>query len=275
MRRSRLFLALAVAAIGFFTYWSSRETNPVTGEVQHIGLTQEQEIALGLQAAPEMAEQFGGLDPDEGLQRLVREIGTGLVQASVAGRSPYEYRFHVLADPQTVNAFALPGGPVFITRALVDRLENEAQLAGVLGHEVGHVVGRHSAEQIAKSQLAQSLVTAVGVAASDEQGGGQQAAAMAAMVAQVVQLRHGRDDELQADGLGVQLMAESGWDPRALQRVMAILAEASGGSRAPEFFSSHPDPGNRQAEIERAIAERFPQGVPDQLSLGRPLRGAG
>ena len=271
MRRGRLLIALAVAAIGLFTYWSSREENPITGEMQAIALSPEQEIVLGLQSAPEMAAEFGGLDPDESIQADLREIGNKLVQNSAASGTPYQFRFAVLADPQTVNAFALPGGPVFITRALLDRLENEAQLAGVLGHEIGHVIGRHSSEQIAKSQLAQSLVTAVGVAGADA-GGGQGAAQMAQMVAQMVQMKYGRGDELQSDQLGIRSMAQSGYDPRAMIRVMEILAEASGGSRQPEFMSSHPDPGNRVQLIEAEIAKLYPNGVPPELTLGRPVQ---
>jgi beta-barrel assembly-enhancing protease len=270
MRKSRFLIAAAMAVFGLLSYYGYREVNPVTGETQHITLTQDQEIALGLQSAPQMAEEFGGLDPDASVQADIESVGQGIVGRSVAGKTPYKFRFHVLADTNTVNAFALPGGPVFITRALLNRLENEAQLAGVLGHEVGHVVGRHSAEHLAKSQLAQTLVGAVGVATSDE-GGGQQGAAMAAFVAQMVQLRYGRQDELQADSLGVDLMSEAGYDPRALENVMAILAQSSGGGRAPEFMSSHPDPGNRQEKIREAIAKRYPEGVPERLGLGRTI----
>lgn len=272
MRRGRLLIALAVAAIGLFTYWSSREANPITGEMQAIALSPEEEVILGLQSAPQMAAEFGGLDPDDSIQADLQEIGNKLVRNSAAAGTPYQFRFAVLADQQTVNAFALPGGPVFITRALLDRLENEAQLAGVLGHEIGHVVGRHSSEQIANSQLAQSLVTAVGVAASDQGGSGQGAAQMAQMVAQMVQMKYGRGDELQSDQLGVRSMAQSGYDPRALIRVMEILAEASGGSRQPEFMSSHPDPGNRVQLIEAEIAKLYPSGVPADLTLGRQVQ---
>ncbi|HEX4953596.1 MAG TPA: M48 family metalloprotease [Thermoanaerobaculia bacterium] len=270
MRRPRLLIALGIVVMGLITYWQSRQVNPITGEVQHIALTPEQEVALGLQSAPGMAQQFGGLDDDEPLQRAIHGLGTRLVQSSKAGQSPYEFRFYLLADTQTVNAFALPGGPIFITRALLDRLENEAQLAGVLGHEIGHVIGRHSAEQIAKSQLAQSLVTAVGVAATDEQGrGGQGAAAIAGMVAQVVQMKYGREDELESDELGVEILVSAGYDPRALLRVMDILREASGGGGGqPEFMSTHPDPGNRQATIQAKIDEMFPNGVDPALSTG-------
>jgi predicted Zn-dependent protease len=173
MRRGRLLLGLLIAAISMISYYSLRQQNPVTGETQHIAMDVDQEVALGLESAPQMAEEMGGLDPDESVQQLVQRVGQRVVQQSAARGTPYQYRFHALADPQTVNAFALPGGPVFITRGLLSRLENEAQLAGVLSHEVGHVVGRHTAAQIAKSQLAQGLIGAVGVAGSDDQGNGQ------------------------------------------------------------------------------------------------------
>jgi predicted Zn-dependent protease len=271
MRRSRLFIAVVMAGLALLSYYGTRQENPVTGEVQHVGLTPQQEVVLGFQSAPQMAEQMGGLDPDASLQADVSAIGQRVSQ-SLAGRTPYKFNFNVLADPETVNAFALPGGPIFITRGLLRRLENEAQLAGVLGHEVGHVINRDSAEQIAKSQLAQGLVGAVGVATSDDQGRGQQAAQLAAFVAQLVQLKYGREDELGADGMGVDLMTGAGYDPRALVGVMKILARAGGGSRQPEFFSTHPDPGNRSERIHARIEQKFPGGVPDTLTLGRPIR---
>jgi len=104
-----------------------------------------------------MAAQFGGLGPSASDQQRVQQIGAVLVQKTPAHTTPYEFAHHLLADTQTVNAFALPGGQVFITRALYALLKSDAELAGVLGHETGHVVARHSAEQIAKAQLTQGL----------------------------------------------------------------------------------------------------------------------
>ncbi|HEY2941469.1 MAG TPA: M48 family metallopeptidase [Vicinamibacteria bacterium] len=269
--KGRLLISAAMVAFALLSYYGYREVNPVTGEKQAVGLSQEQEVALGLQAAPRMAQEMGGLDPDDSVQADVEAVGQRVVAQSVAGRTPYKFRFRVLADQDTVNAFALPGGPIFVTRGLLRGLRNEAQLAGVLGHEVGHVVARHSSEQIAKSQFAQRLVGAVGVAASDEQGRGQQAAQMAALVSQLAQLRYGRQDELQADALGVDLMSDAKYDPRALIEVMAILAREGGGSRTAQFLSSHPDPGNRQENIREAIAKKFPGGVPSNLTVGRTI----
>jgi len=272
MRRGRLLIAVLIAAVSLISYYGLRQRNPVTGETQHIALTREQEVAIGLQSVPEMSQQFGGEDPDPSIQADVAAVGQRIASRSVAGQTPYQFSFHVLRDPETVNAFALPGGPIFITRGLLQRFQNEAQLAGVLGHEMGHVIARHSAAQIAKSQLAQGLVTAAGAAGSDDQGGGERAAQVAAVVAQMVQLKYGRGDETQADTLGVRLMSEAGYDPRAMLEVMRILAESGGGKRAPEFMSSHPDPGNRREVIQGAINSRFPNGVPETLTLGRTVQ---
>src|SRR4051812_1299343 len=159
--------ALVIGVIGIAIYMFQTEVNPVTGKKQHIALSVDQEKALGLQAAPEMAAKMGGvLDPERDPRAaLVAEVGQRIIRNSDAGRSPYvgNYHFYLLNDPETVNAFALPGGQVFITLGLFDRLENEAELAGVLGHEIGHVVNRHTAQQMAKGRLGQMLTLAVGV----------------------------------------------------------------------------------------------------------------
>ena len=270
MKRSRLLIGAVMVIIALFGYYASREVNPITGKMQSVALSQEQEVVLGLQSAPQMAQEFGGPDPDLTVQSDVEQIGRKLVREMKIA-SPYRFQFTVLRDRQTVNAFALPGGPIFITRALLDRLENEAQLAGVLGHEVGHVIGRHSSEQIAKTQLGQGLVGAVGVATSGDQGTSQGAQQLAAFVAQMTLMKYGREHELESDALGVEIMSHAGYDPRALINVMTILAKASGGSRQPEFFSTHPDPGNRQERIQHEIATKFPAGVPGQLTVGRRI----
>jgi predicted Zn-dependent protease len=277
MRRPQLIIAAVLVVVALASYFGTRSENPITGETQHVGgITPDQEVALGLQAAPQMAEQFGGLEPDERLRALVQEVGQQLVQRSVAASTPYKYDFHLLADTQTINAFALPGGQIFITRALFDQMENEAQLAGVLGHEAGHVVARHSAEHMAKQQLTGLLAGAAGVAASDPNDPyqGQRTAQMAAFVGQMVTMKYGREDELESDRLGVRLMAEAGYDPRALIGVMEILKRAGGGGRTPEFFSTHPDPGNRDATIRAEIEKHFPNGIPSELTVGRVFRQA-
>lgn len=256
---------LALVAIGSYIF-GAREINPVTGENQRVDMSVEQEIALGLEAAPEMARQYGGLHPDQDAQAIVDQVGNRIVQQSAAGSTGYEFAFHLLADDQTINAFALPGGQIFITAGLYNRLQTEGELAGVLGHEIGHVVGRHSAEQLATSRLIEGLTGAAVIAAYDpDNPNSVSGAQMAALIGQMVNMKYGRDDELESDRLGVRFMAESGYDPRAMIGVMQVLAEASQGQAPPEFFSTHPNPENRVEEIEQAIQEQYPNGVPDGL----------
>src|SRR5690606_1125394 len=142
-----------------------KETNPYTGRVQTINMTSDQEIAIGLQSAPQMAQQHGGLHPNQQYQALVDQVGNKLIKSSIAAETPYQYEFHLLADANTINAFALPGGQIFITYALFSKLDTEDQLAGILGHEIGHVLGRHSAERIAESEFWQTLSTGASVGA--------------------------------------------------------------------------------------------------------------
>jgi predicted Zn-dependent protease len=265
---ARLVVAAAILLIGLVSFLASKEYNPITNEEQYVSLTPEQEIALGLEAAPQMIQQFGGLYPDDELQTYVDRVGARIVRESAASQTEYQFAFHLLADPQTINAFALPGGQIFITQALFERLQSEGQVAGVLAHEVGHVVARHSAQQIAKSELTGSVIGAVVIAASDPEHPAQGAAAaqVATVVGQLVNMKFGREDELQSDQLGVRFMAEAGYDPRSLIQVMQILAEAGGPQRPPEFFSTHPNPENRIQEIEAAIRAAYPNGVPEGLT---------
>lgn len=262
----RILIALAVAAFSLISYYSAREYNPVTDEVQHVDLRPEQEIALGLQAAPQMAEQHGGLHPDQEAQNVVDQICARLVSSTKAKETAYRFECHVLADEETINAFALPGGQVFITAALLKRLRSEGQVAGVLGHEIGHVVARHGAEHMAKARLTQGLTGAAVLATYDPNDPSSRgSAAVAALIGQMVNMRFGREDELESDRLGVRFMAEAGYDPRSLVEVMKVLAEAGGSGRQPEFFSTHPNPDRRIERIEQAIAETFPQGIPGDL----------
>jgi predicted Zn-dependent protease len=243
-----LIIALVLAAISFFKYCMHSEVNPLTGEKQFISMTKEQEVQLGLHSAPQMAQEFGGLSQDAQASALVKQIGQKVVESSSAKGQGYTFDFHLLADQQTVNAFALPGGQVFITEGLLGRLQTEDQLAGVLGHEVGHVVARHSADRMAKEELTQGLTSAAVVATGD-----YNTAQMAQVIGNMINMKYGREQELQSDDLGVRFMMESGYKPEELIGVMEILKQATGGQRQPEFSSTHPDPENRKEQIKAAI----------------------
>ncbi|GAL63310.1 Gll1625 protein [Algibacter lectus] len=236
MPQSHCFLFLNDAA---------NEKKTHTRRTQTISMNANEEIAIGLQSAPQMAQQHGGLHENNQYQALVDNVGNKLVNNSIARETPYKYEFHLLADPNTINAFALPGGQIFITYALFSQLENEDQLAGVLGHEVGHVLGRHSAERIAESEYWQGLTTAGSVGA--DMGG------LVSGIGQNTLLTNGRDDELESDELGVRFMLKAGYNPEEMIGVMEILKAAAGPNRVPEFKSTHPDPDNRIEKIREAI----------------------
>ncbi|MDO8368689.1 MAG: M48 family metalloprotease [Saprospiraceae bacterium] len=254
-----IIVAIVMAGFALCKYYGQSSVNDITGEKQHVSMTPEQEIAMGLQSAPQMAEEMGGLSRNQQATAIVKQIGQKIVQNSAASKTPYRYDFHLLADPQTVNAFALPGGQVFITEGLLFRLTedgktlSEDMLAGVLGHEVGHVVARHSAERLAQMELAQGITGAVTMATYDPSN--PNSGYIAQSVANMIQLKYGRDQELQSDNLGVRFMLESGYGPENLITVMEILKQASGPNRTPEFQSSHPDPENRKEAIQAAIEE--------------------
>ncbi|MWW26272.1 M48 family metalloprotease [Algibacter lectus] len=241
----RLLIGAAIALFFVFKRCSQREENPYTGRTQTISMNANEEIAIGLQSAPQIAQQHGGLHENNQYQALVDNVGNKLVNNSIARETPYKYEFHLLADPNTINAFALPGGQIFITYALFSQLENEDQLAGVLGHEVGHVLGRHSAERIAESEYWQGLTTAGSVGA--DMGG------LVSGIGQNTLLTNGRDDELESDELGVRFMLKAGYNPEEMIGVMEILKAAAGPNRVPEFKSTHPDPDNRIEKIREAI----------------------
>ena len=267
----RLMIALAIAAFSFISYYSASDKNPITGEHQRVGINEEQEVALGLRAAPAMVQQHGGEYPSGHRDKqMVDMVGIRLLNAlnewidKSGGTNPYTFDFHLLRDDRTINAFALPGGQVFITDALYSKLKTEGQLAGVLGHEIGHVIARHGAQRMAKQKLTQGLTGAAGVA-----GGGFESARMAQAVGQMINMKYGRQDELESDRWGVLLCLQAGYDPRSMKGVMEILDAASGGKGPPEMMSTHPKPANRIEYINRVIKEieqkHFPGGLPEGL----------
>jgi predicted Zn-dependent protease len=253
---TRLFIALLLGLFAFASYYfgTERYENPVTGRVQRVALSPQEEIALGLNSAPEMARQHGGLHPDRRLRDLVERIGARLIEANPELRqSPYYFQFHLLADPKTVNAFALPGGQIFITYGLLRLLDSEDEIAGVLGHEAGHVVGRHSNEQMAKAQLSQALVSAVVMAGGEDYG--TTAGQIAQFVSRLKITAYSRGDETESDVLAVRFLRRAGYDPAAMINVMNVLKQAAGGQSPSEFLSTHPDPGNRIERIKQEIAK--------------------
>lgn len=245
-----LIVGLAMAAFQAFKYFTNTQINPITGENQRVQWTVPEEVQLGIQSAPQMARQHGGLHPDERAQNLIDQVGFRLVNSvNKVSNSDYKFDFHLLADPRTVNAFALPGGQVFITQALFQRLSSEDQLAGILGHEIGHVIHRHGAERMSKSGFIQGLIQSIMIGS----GGDASMTQIASVIGNYTNMKYGRDQELESDDYGVYIMKAAGYNPVELIKVMDILEQASGGNRVPEFQSSHPSPENRREKIMEAI----------------------
>jgi predicted Zn-dependent protease len=227
---------------------------------------------------PQMVQQMGGSVPlsdpraaeVDRLGRLLLDAGG--VSATMREKNiPYDFSFTLIDDPQTVNAFALPGGPTFVTTALYDRLENRAQLAGVIGHEIGHVIERHGAQRMHSSSLVQQLVTAGAIGLEDGSGRGLTAAQMGQFVGSVVLKGHSREHELESDEWGLQYLVAAGMDPSQMIRVMEVLRDATGGRGGPEFMQTHPHPDSRIEQIQAFVEQNFPDGIPPSLTDGGPL----
>lgn len=185
-------------------------------------------------------------------------MGLYLLAKSIAQKNPWKFKFHLLADNKTVNAFALPGGQIFITLGLYNELQTEAELAGVLGHEMGHVIERHTAQQMAKSQLGQFLIAAVATGSSDSGNSQTSPAMIASLVNHMFQLRYSRGDESAADIWGLKLLEKANFDPRSMITVMKVLKAASTGERGQEIFQTHPNPDLRIEQIEAYLKEYPP-----------------
>lgn len=254
-----LLVAAAVELSGCVT-----GTSLVTGRKRAYGYTWEQEVALGKEADASVISQYGLYD-DPDLAHYVDSLGQALLATSHARRpdTPQEVRqtpftFRLLDSP-VVNAFALPGGYIYVTRGLMAHLENEAQLAVVLGHEIGHVVGRHASIRAANQTFGQALLIGGAVGGQVLLGGdaGSTILQGGSTVAQLAFLSYGRDDERESDDLGVEYASLQGYEAdqaaeffRSLKR----MSESS-GQQIPSFLSTHPDPGEREQTIHRLASE--------------------
>ncbi len=246
--------ALAAAAV-----LPACSTNPTTGRSQFNALSREEEIAMGTEAQPELTKEYGGEVQNADLQQYVARIGNSLAQQTEGDFPSLPWEFTLL-DSDVINAFALPGGKVFMSRGLAEKMTNEAQLAGVLGHEVGHVTARHINDRIAQQIGVGVLTTAAGVAigaTSDDDLVRYGAPIAFGVGGQLVLLSYSRSQELESDRLGVRYMTKVGYDPRGQLQVMEILDEAAGTDRAASFFATHPDPKARIQQIEKLLQGEY------------------
>jgi predicted Zn-dependent protease len=214
-------------------------------------VSDEQTAAMGAEAKPQLVAEYGGEVDSKELRAYVKKVGERLAKHVEPEYQHIQWDFTVL-DSDVVNAFALPGGYVFMSRGLLAMMSNEAQLAGVLGHEIGHVTAKHVDERLSQAMLTQLGLDILG-AASDT----QLINAGAQILAQGTLLKFGRDQESEADSQGLKYMTAEGYDPAAMLEVMRILDEASKGSSPPELLSSHPLPETRIKRIQAQLDEQY------------------
>ncbi|MEM7352484.1 MAG: M48 family metalloprotease [Acidobacteriota bacterium] len=241
---------LALLLAGAVALSSGCAVNPATGQRQLVLIGEQQEIQMGLQADKGIQSQMG-LYPDEEWQEYIQELGSRLAAQSERPNLPWTFR--VLDDP-IVNAFALPGGYIYVTRGILGHFNSEAELVSVLGHEIGHVTGKHGVERASKAQLAQVGLGVAAVAGGRE---GRQYVDLAGQGLGLLFLKFSRDDERQADDLGLRYLSRGGFEPREMPKVFRTLERVSAahsGGRVPGWLSTHPDPGNRAERISQQIA---------------------
>jgi predicted Zn-dependent protease len=238
--------------------------NPVTGKRDFMLMSEGQEVAMGQQSDPEI-KAYMGVYEDPTLQRFINEKGQQM--AAVSHRKNLKYQFKIVDSP-VVNAFAVPGGYVYFTRGIMAHFNNEAEFAGVLGHEIGHITARHSAKQYSNAMLAQIGLVAGSVISPTF----AQYADMASQGLSLLFLKFGRDAESQSDKLGVEYSTKVGYDAQEMSEFFSTLdrlREVSGSAEVPTFLSTHPDPADRERKVSKLAKEWKNKVDGKSLEVGR------
>lgn len=266
MNANVIFRALSLLLSALLVYSCVSDIIPATGERRYLGFTWEQEKEIGKETSQQVAALFGTYR-DSKLERYVTDVGNRVLATSHLRRPGIDEQirktpvtFGVLDSP-IINAMALPGGYIYVTRGMLAHLNNEDQLASVLAHEIGHVAARHAARQTWQQQLGQGLLLG-GVLLGQGLGlPAQDILNLGSMAAQLIFLRYSREDELEADKLGVEYSSAAGYDPREAVGLFETLdrIQEKEGQGMPSFLATHPDPGDRIQRI-RELTARMPRG---------------
>ena len=255
MNKLRWLAAMVLGAI-LLSGATGCTTNEATGKTQLRFISKEQEIAIGNEAAPQFEEQFGGLMDAPTLQAYVDRVGQQVAQESPR-EMPYEFGLLRSSIP---NAFALPGGKVYITGGLLQIMDSERQLAAVLGHEVGHVAAAHNVQGMQRQIGVQVLADLAGVAGGEQYGKAAETATK--VVGYMATLKYSRSQEYEADMIGTRLMVDAGYNPYGMVELLEALWEASGQGESSwlgEMFSTHPLTPERIARVREQIQEEYPR----------------
>ncbi len=257
MNRTHIkWVPILIAALFFgYQYFSSEKfVNPETGRKSHVGLTTQQEAALGLQSYHQVLSQAQAINSGPEFE-MVRRVSTRLAAATGAAGRDFDWQESLIQDRQA-NAFCLPGGKIVVYTGILPIAQNEAGLATVLGHEMAHATSRHGAQRVLQQSLTQTALTGVAVSLSDMDYGKQRAVmgALGAGAQFGVLMPFGREHESEADHIGLIYMARAGYDPHESIRFWERM-EQTGGAQPPEFLSTHPSHGHRIAQLQAWMPE--------------------
>jgi Zn-dependent protease with chaperone function len=256
--RASLKLLAAAFVLALLPNLAAVVSAPELPNPGHTGMSRQQQIQLGYQAAAQVYQQMPVLPDNSPETQYVRQLGAKLV-ATIPQQYTWPYEFHVVAQKE-INAFALPGGPMFINIGTITAADNEAELAGVMAHEMSHVYMQHSARQVAKAKKTGIFAGIAEAVAGATLGGvgGELAQEGIQFGTQGLMLKYSRGDEAQADAVGAIILWKAGYNPQAMADFFKKL-EQQGGGAGPQFLSDHPNPGNREAAIQKEIADWPPE----------------
>lgn len=253
--RKIIYMAFILPLIGTSLILTGCAINPITGQQELALISEVQEINLGKQAMPIALQEFNGEFKDPNLKHYLREVGFRLAQVSHRPHLPYHFG---VVNSSEINAFALPGGAVFITRGFLVKLQNEAQLAAVFGHEIGHITARHAVQQLQTNMLFQNIIA---IAGSATQGTSAEALiSLGKVTSNLLQLRFSREDEKQADLLGLRYSFSTGYNPWGVYEILQLLAEQEKdrtGTALP-FLRSHLQTQDRMSLVHQELTQNYP-----------------
>ena len=244
---------LVLFAVIFGAYFiAGCAVNPITGEEELMLFPEEQDVEIGRQYAPEVEKELKGRIGDQALQNYIDGVGQRI--ARLSHKPGFDYHF-VAVNDKTMNAITLPGGYIFITKGMLLKLKSESQLAGVLAHEIVHVVARDTANMMSK-QLGMNMLLVAAISQTTSEG----AITAAELTHQILSLEYSREDEIDADIYGLDYMVRAGYNPYGMVEAMQIL-EKEEEIRPVEFFSTHPSPEHRVSYLQARIQTRYSHGI--------------